>query len=116
MLASVCFSQKIEVSEIQEANKYLLHNLECSEILIKQDRIIDACDSVEAVLKVKLNQSESLVNIHKSVEVGQAKELEKEKAKAVKMVKKRNRWRRFGIFAIIENLGIGTIIYLNLKQ
>jgi hypothetical protein len=107
------YSQKIEIEQIKEANKYLLQNLECQDILIQQDKIIDACDSSKILLKEKVSQANTLLKIQESIVNGQQKEIDKTKNDLSKVDKKRKFWKRMSLVMIGENLIIGLFVYLS---
>jgi len=108
------YSQKIEIEQIKEANKYLLHNLECIDIIETQDRMIDACDSSKILLKQKVSQANTLVKIQESIINGQQKEWDKTKTDLSKVDKKRKFWKRFTYVMIGENIVIGLFVYLTI--
>ena len=108
------YSQKIELEQIKEANSYLLHNLECIDIIETQDRIIDVCDSSKKLLKQKVSQSNTLVKIQESIINGQQKEFDKTKNDLTKVDNKRKFWKRFTLVMIGENMIIGLFVYLTI--
>jgi len=108
------YCQKIEIEQIKEANKYLIQNLECQDILQVQDKIIDACDSSKTLLKQKVSQANTLVKIQESIINGQQKEVDKAKNDLSKVDKKRKFWKRFSLVMIGENIVIGLCVYLTI--
>lgn len=114
MIGLKTYCQKIEIEQIKEANKYLLHNLECIEIIEVQEQMIDACDSSKTLLKQKVSQANTLVKIQESIVNGQQKELDKTKNDLSKLDKKRKFWKRFTLVMIGENLVIGLFVYLTI--
>jgi hypothetical protein len=108
------YSQKIELEQIKEANSYLLHNLECIDIIETQDRMIDVCDSSKTLLKQKVSQSNTLVKIQESIINGQQKEWDKTKTDLTKVDKRRKFWKRFTLVMIGENMIIGLFVYLTI--
>ena len=108
------YCQKIEIEQIKEANKYLIQNLECQDILQVQDKIIDACDSSKTLLKQKVSQANTLVKIQESIINGQQKEVDKAKNDLSKVDKRRKFWKRFSLVMIGENIVIGIFVYLTI--
>ena len=108
------YSQQIGIEKIKEANKYMLHNLECQDILVQQDKIIDACDSSKSILKTKLSQANTLVKIQDSINKGQEDAIKQKEEYLKKLDKKRKFWKRFSLVMIGENIVIGLFVYLTI--
>ena len=114
MIGFKTYSQKIDIKQIKEANKYLLQNLECQDVIQIQEELIDICDSSKKLYKQKLAQANTLVKIQESIVNGQQKEIDKTKTDLSKVDKKRKFWKRFTLVMIGENIVIGICVYLTI--
>ena len=108
------YSQQIGIEKIKEANRYMLHNLECQDILVQQDKIIDACDSSKDLLKGKLATANTLVKIHESINKGQEDVIKEKDDSLKKMAKTKKFWKRMSLVMIGENMIIGLFVYLTI--
>ena len=92
----------------------MLHNLECQDILVQQDKIIDACDSTRNILKSKLASANTLVKIHEGINRQQEDVIKEKDESLKKLAKTKKFWRRFSLVMIGENIVIGIAIYLTI--
>ena len=114
MIGLKTYCQKIDLEKIKEANKYLIDNLECQDVIQIQEELIDICDSSKKLYKQKLAQANTLVKIQESIVNGQQKELDKIKNDLSKVDKRRRFWKRFSLVMIGENIVIGLFVYLTI--